>query len=549
MRNKTPKIMKKGFLNVVTALCIGLFAACSQEEEIVSATGEVETVSISAELPIAQTGTRGLPTTDDKHQLRCILEVWDTAENGKMLKRIEKLATEATDAGKLQFSFSVDKNVGYQCLLWADFIDAPATQVGEGDNTTYTDKYYNTDNLKAIDFKVVDASLLFNNPASDAFCGTLAKGTLSVTLKRPFAKVTLTDTSDYITGCTGLGVTYNTPSGYNIATQTTTATTAVSATGLAVSGKNWFSTFIFAPQVVKKLEQDIKMTFTKDDKAATRTVKSGDISLLANTESNVSADFSKGEEGGEPEEPVDPTVLKIGQLVNKDGTVVDEYDAENTVAIVFAVGAKGDDAIGNYGAAFAPKTIIGYAMALTSITRSYLGTSTDIFPAFTPTGTTPFEDNDYNGYTYSEAMLEAVKPITGSVVFTKYAEWKLANAHTVDNLSGWYIPSGTQIKDICSMVYGLKVGKEEVTTGKNEAFIAAYNKVIETAGNRDNVIDLGKDGNGGVFMLSSYMTKTGFAAMLTACENNAVTSVSTNIPKALTITTQYAIRPVLTIFK
>lgn len=542
MRNKTPKIMKKGFLNVVTALCIGLFAACSQEEEIVSTTSEVETVSISAELPIAQTGTRGLPTTDDKHQLRCILEVWDTAENGKKLKRIEKLATEATKDGKLQFSFSVDKNVNYQCLLWADFIDAPAIPAAEGDNATYTDKYYHTASLKAIGFKATDASL-FNNPAADAFCGTLTKGTLSVTLKRPFAKVTLTDTSDYITGCTALGVTYNTPSGYNIATQTTTATTAVSATGLAVSGKNWFSTFIFAPQAVKKLEQDITMTFTKDDKAATRTVKSGDISLLANTESNVSADFSKGEEGGEPEVP--PTALKIGQFVNKDGTVTTEYNKDNAIGIVYATAEEKTDA-SSYGGG---KKVSGYAMALTSITRSPLGASTDNFPAFTPTGTTPFEDNDYNGYTYSEAMLEAVKPITGSVVFTKYAEWKLANAHTADNLSGWYIPSGSQIKDICSMVYGLKAGKEEVTTGKNEAFIAAYNHVITTAGNRDNVIDLGRDGKSTTFMLSSYMTVTGFAAMLTACENNAVTSVSTNIPKTLSITTQYAIRPVLTIFK
>ena len=255
--------MKRSLLNIAMALCIGLFAACSQEEIITSSNDGVETVSIDAQLP-QTVGTRALPGAAANHQLRCILEVWEKADNGVRLHRIEKLVTsEDNTAGKLQFEFSVAKGVNYQCLLWADFIatDAAGTP-GEGGNTQYANKYFNTANLKAIDFAVGDAQL-FNNPSADAFCAAVDKNgatsSLSVTLRRPFTKVTLKDKTDYIDGCTAFDVAYNTPSGYNIATGTVAATKAVKATGLAPTkdSKTWFSTFIFASTDKKTLEQDI----------------------------------------------------------------------------------------------------------------------------------------------------------------------------------------------------------------------------------------------------------------------------------------------------
>lgn len=141
--------MKKNFFNIAMAFCIGLFASCSQEEIFSDQSGEVETVNVFTQLPENDAQTRALPGAEADHQLRCILEVWDKAGNGTLITRIEKLGTEATGEGKLSFSFQVDSKVNYQCLLWADYIDS-STPAGKEANT-YTDKYYDTQNLKAID--------------------------------------------------------------------------------------------------------------------------------------------------------------------------------------------------------------------------------------------------------------------------------------------------------------------------------------------------------------------------------------------------------------
>ena len=548
--------MKKSLFHLALTLCIGLFAACSQEDVLSPSNGGEETVSVSAQLPGSIANTRALPGAAADHQLRCILEVWDKADNGQLITRIEKLASEATD-GKLSFAFTVPTATNYQCLLWADFVatDAGTSTTGDG-NTLYTDKYYTTTNLKAIDFKATDAAL-FNNVSTDAFCGVVDKNgttsTLSVTLKRPFTKVTLKDNSDYINDCASWGVEYNTPSGYNIATGLTTATKPVKATGLTSADKTWFSTFIFASADKNKLDQDIKMEIVKTDNTTeTKTIKAGQISLDSNVENNADANFAAESnvlidvniDGEYP----DPNAPKIGYFVNKDGSCTAAYNAENAIGIVFAVGAKGDDTAANYGNGFTGKTIYGYAMALTSVTRSYLGegsTDANTPPVLISNGTTPYEENDYNGYTYSAALLTSVSSITNSVLFKGYDTWKEKNTFDNSNLSSWYIPSGTQTKDICCMLFGLQ---DEQTSSKNNDFIAAYETVITAAGNRDNVIDFGKDGVGAAWILSSYVNETAPAVMMTNVAESAITSVKTNTP-AYKIGNQYVIRPVLTIFK
>lgn len=544
--------MKRSLVNIAMALCIGLFAACSQEEITTSLNGEVETVSIDAQLP-QTVGTRALPEAADDHQLRCILEVWDKAGNGTLITRIEKLATAATD-GKLQFTFSVGKDVNYQCLLWADFIASDAsTSSAEGGNTTYADKYFTTTNLKAIDFKATDATL-FNNPSSDAFCGAVDKnGTtaqLSVTLKRPFTKVTLTDNSEYIDDCTGLEVAYNTPSGYNIATGIATTTKAVNATGLTINGKTWFSTYIFASTDMKTLDQDITMTVTKESGTETRKIKGGQISLDANKENNANANFSDDVDVDvdvdiDGEYP-DPDALKIGQFVNKDGTVEDAYDAEKAVGIVFAA-AKGKTDTSNYGEG---KTIAGYAMALTSVGRSYLGSSATepaTLPTLTSNGTTPYEVGDYNGFAYSSAVEEVLGQITKSILVTAYTKWKTDNTFTGTNLSAWYIPSGTQIKDISSMLFGYKEGTSIDETVKSNDFITAYNTVVTN--NAKAVFDLG--GTTTSWIMSSYITPlkdvNSLAAIVTDRQTTILSAAATTPTWAPN--SRFVIRPVLTIFK
>ena len=481
--------MKKNFFNIAMAFCIGLFASCSQEEIFSDQSGEVETVNVFTQLPENDAQTRALPGAEADHQLRCILEVWDKAGNGTLITRIEKLGTEATGEGKLSFSFQVDSKVNYQCLLWADYIDS-STPAGKEANT-YTDKYYDTQNLKAIDFKVTDGGL-FNNASTDAFCGVVDKnGTttaLSVTLKRPFTKVILKDKSDYINDCTALGVKYNTPSGYNIATGVATTTKEVNATGLTPDGANktWFSTFIFASADQVKLEQDITMEITKqDDSKETKTIKGGQISLDKNVENDAEANFSTEEEvkidvdiDGSTE---DPNAPKVGQFVNKDGTFSDTYNQETAIGIVFATGGKIDTS--NYGDGYESKAIYGYAMGLTSVARSRLVASSDqTLPTFEGIGDEPFASNDYNGFDYSAKMVEAAEKLqTSSPIFTNYSKWKNSNVVNASNLSPWYIPSGAQIKDICGMLFGIE---NETTSSVNAAFKAAYDEVVNVdAGN------------------------------------------------------------------
>lgn len=543
--------MKKNFFNIAMAFCIGLFASCSQEEIFSDQSGEVETVNVFTQLPENDAQTRALPGAEANHQLRCILEVWDKADNGTLITRIEKLGTEATGEGKLSFSFQVDSKVNYQCLLWADYIDS-STPAGKEANT-YEDKYYDTQNLKAIDFKVTDGGL-FNNASTDAFCGVVDKnGTttaLSVTLKRPFTKVILKDKSNYINDCKVLGVKYNTPSGYNIATGVATTTKEVNATGLTPDGTNktWFSTFIFASANQAKLEQDITMEITKqDDSTETKTIKGGQISLDKNVENDAEANFSTEEEvkidvdiDGSTE---DPNAPKVGQFVNKDGTFSDTYNQETAIGIVFATGGKTDTS--NYGDGYESKAVYGYAMGLTSVARSRLVASSDLtLPTFEGIGDEPFASNDYNGFDYSAKMVEAAEKLqTSSPVFANYSKWKNSNVVNASNLSPWYIPSGAQVKDICGMLFGIE---NETTSSVNAAFKAAYDEVVNV--NAENAIA----GNYGkwAYILSSYISSTNNspAVVTTNVDAGSIVSVKTESPTMGNVT-YYAIRPVLTIFK
>lgn len=536
--------MKKSLFNTVMALCIGLFASCSQEEIISqTANGEVEAVSIDAQLPnLAH--TRALPGAEANHQLRCILEVWDKAEGGKLITRIEKLASAANPEGKLQFSFTVPATTNYQCLLWADFIASDATATGEGSNTTYADKYFDTSNLKAIDFKVADASL-FNNVSTDAFCGNVSKnGTssqLSVTLKRPFTKVTLIDKSDYIKECKGLEVEYLTPSGYNIGDGTTSKTKAVTATGLTPTDKTWFSTFIFASADKQKLDQDITMNVTKTDGATEKkTIKKDQISLDSNVENNAEANFSADANVNidvdvDPEFP-DPSTLKIGQFVNKDGSVSDTYDAANAIAIVFAA-AKGKTDTSNYGEAFTSKTIAGYAMALSCIGRTNNTTTYTV----TPTGNDPYAATDYNGYNYTTTIL-ASEGAASYTTFINFATWKEANTFTGANLSGWYIPSARQLLDMAGVLMGYTDATESgLSITKNTAFATAYEASLpaESAGYGWT------NGTSDTNFMSSYMKGASVECVQLNADGK---SIKLLIAPAKT-NAAFAIRPVLTIFK
>ncbi|WP_300701532.1 DUF6562 domain-containing protein [Bacteroides sp.] len=452
--------MKKSLLSLAMALCIGLFASCSQEEIISDTENGEQAVSLSAQLP-DNISTRALPGAAEGHQLRCILEVWDKAENGKLITRIEKLGSEATD-GKLQFTFTVPSATNYQCLLWADFITTPAPASRAADEpATYTDLFYSTTSLKAIDFNKKDASL-FNNVSADAFCGVVDKNgttsSLSVTLKRPFTKVTLTDNSDYLASCTSLAPKFMAPSKYDISTGKVAGYTEIAATGIEPKDKTLFSTFIFASADKAKLDKDIEIVFTKKDGGTeTKTIKAGQISLDSNVENNAEANFSADNnvtvDVDINDKYPDPSAMAVGQYYYSDGTWSSAYNASKTaIGIIFHVGAGEGDDIAKYGDKAAEgSTIKGYVMALKSVGN---GRNTQ-FSSLTDFTNLPAGDGSltaFNGY----ANMQGISGSTGFEA-ANYPSIEAINDMTdapATGTSGWYLPSYAQILQPLGMYYG-----------------------------------------------------------------------------------------------
>lgn len=535
--------MKKSLLNLVMALGIGLFASCSQEEIISENENSVETVSVSAQLPGDVVQTRAIPGAAADHQLRCILEVWNKTEN-TLIERIEKLGSEAAN-DKLQFTFNVPSKTDYECLLWADFIASDATAT-EG---KYADKYYTTTDLKSIDFNVTDAGL-FNNESVDAFCGSVAKnGTvnnLSVTLKRPFIRVTLTDRSDYITGVASLAPSFETPSHFDVSTGNAVGYTSISATGIVPSGtdnKTLFYTFIFASNDQKTLDKDIKIVFTKTEgETEEKTIKAGQITLDKNVKNNVSADFAA--DGGTDvtvdvdidDQYPDPNALKIGQFVHKDGTVSDTYNAETTCGIIFAVGAQGDDVSANY-TGFESKAIAGYAMALSNVEGKPFSVEPDM-----PTESQETALISFSGMKLTNGILSYIE--TNSVeapLFTNFATWKTENVTTGTNLSDWYVPSYQQLVTFVGYIYGTPTGNTDADPAfptnivKNETFSAAV-----TTASAGDFLGTATTRN----ILSSSFTAPKKAACV---QFTSATEFKTVVPGKLINT--LSMRPVLTVFK
>lgn len=92
----------------------------------------------------------------------------------------------------------------------------------------------------------------------------------------------------------------------------------------------------------------------------TNTVKGQNIPLQANYEVTASIDFASANTDVDidvdiDDSFVDPAAPKVGQFLQKDGTFSDTYAADNSIAIVFAVGAKGSDTSSNYGENFKDK--------------------------------------------------------------------------------------------------------------------------------------------------------------------------------------------------
>lgn len=536
--------MKKSLLFSAMALSLGLLS-CNQEDmsDVETVTGTPVTVSVEVPGALSGSESRTLPAAPEGHQLRCIMVVdYNTAADVRM----EQVAGETMVNEKFRFTFTPAEK-DYTCLFWADYVDEGAA-VSDG---KYADKYYNTADLTSVTYKVLD-NTLFNNPACDAFFGKSLAGSTNAVLKRPFVKLSFKDQKPETVqdASSPLSVTYTVPSGFSVKDNTVSESSNqdIKLTAAAPADKDngiWFYNYVFAPENENKLPGDILMTVGEDDV----TIKTASLVLTQNYDITASIDFASGDGNVDvdvdiDDEFYDPDAPKVGQFMQKDGSFSDTYDAENSIAIVFAAGGpKGGDVVANYGKS--GTKIWGYAMGLSSVKRAALTT------AETPLDLTgygiasPWAADDYNGYVYTQ-QLEAATASLGTDLMPAYNEWKTANSvSAITNVSGWYIPSARQLLDVMGMTLGYAGGEGIDVVAQNEQFASLLADLM----NEGKSSWFGTHTSASNVMSSSVNTGGQIMAVQTSYADGKET-----ISKALGVNVKgkastFAIRPVLTIFK
>lgn len=539
--------MKKSLLFSAMALSLGLLS-CNQEDmsDVETVTGTPVTVSVEVPGVLSGSESRTLPEAPEGHQLRCIMVVDYNTEDDV---RMEQVAGETMVNEKFRFTFTPAEE-DYTCLFWADYVDEGAA-VSDG---KYTDKYYNTEDLTNVTYKVSD-NTLFNNPACDAFFGKSLAGSTNAVLKRPFVKLSFKDKNhETVQDASPLSVTYTVPSGFSVKENTVSRSSnqEIKLTAATPADKNndiWFYNYVFAPENMNKLPGDILMTVGEDDVM----IKTASLVLTQNYDITASIDFASGDGNVDVDVDIDgeyndPKAPKVGQFMQKDGSFSDIYSAENSIAIVFAAGPKGGDVVSNYGKTEGTK-ILGYAMGLSSVKRAALTT------AETPLDLTgygiasPWAADDYNGYVYTQ-QLEAATASLGTELMPAYNEWKTTNSvaeitNVNVSVSGWYIPSARQLLDVMGMTLGYAGGEGIDVVAQNEQFASLLADLM----NEGKSSWFGTHTSKSNVMSSSVNTSGQIMAVQTIYEDG-----NESISEALGVNVNqrastFAIRPVLTIFK
>lgn len=543
--------MKKSLLFSAMALSLGLLS-CNQEDmsDVETVTGTPVTVSVEVPGALSGSESRTLPAAPEGHQLRCIMVVdYNTAAD----LRMEQVARETMVNEKFRFTFTPAEE-DYTCLFWADYVDEGAV----ASDGKYTDKYYNTEDLTNVTYKVLD-NTVFNNPACDAFFGHSLAGSPNAVLKRPFVKLSFKDkNSETVQAASSLSVTYTVPSGFSVKDNTVSGNSnqEIKLTASAPADKDndiWFYNYVFAPANVNK-PGDILMTVGEDDV----TIKTASLVLTQNYDITASIDFASGDGNVDVDVDIDdeyndPKAPKVGQFMQKDGTFSDTYSAENSIAIVFAAGPKGGDVATNYGQPDGTK-IWGYAMGLSSTARTAIQNEANdqTFPDLKSlNGEAPWQLDDYNGYAYTTNLRSAIGEYS-SQLMTVFDTWKQENALTGGNVSEWYIPSARQLLDLIAFSLGYEGGTDE-TTKENVNAVSKNEQVAAAVGVADTDKEDGKSWFGNhtsaANVMSSYIRGSRIVCVQTSGADNEVIAKLLGVTVSSSAPSPFAIRPVLTIFK
>lgn len=487
--------MKKSILFPALALSVGLFS-CSQEDLSGNASQSDQPVTVTVQLPdnvAGRASSRYIPSaSDDAHQLRCILYV--TNSDGSWSERIEKVESEAVGE-TFSFTFTPQDANDYKCTFWADFIEDDAAVTGDGNEKKYADLYYNTQSLPAVTYNtgVTTDGSLFNNEDCDAYCGTIPTGgSLSIKLKRPFAKVSFEDKGTTASSASSISVSgYGVYGGFNIETNEVVETeTLISGTDIEpVKTDNvFFYNYLFVGNKNELPDDDKQFSLTVD--GTTKTISTENITLTSNTEVNGSFDWGSASGSdkitvtvGFNGDWIDPNAPKVGDYYYSDGMYSSTLDGQKTViGVVFAVPGDGSaiegDVITNYdGVTFTDSEIHGWVVSITEmspnprwVNADDTGSTGGAIEGITGIGT---DETDIRGYANTKNWIE--NELTSPKVYVALTRLSSSYATAPVNTSGWYIGAAAQME-------ALRNVNASVVKGKLEALSASGATTITDTG-------------------------------------------------------------------
>lgn len=447
--------MKKNFFYSVMAVFTLLFmAACSQEEIISSNETNGGKVVLSVNVSGATPDTRAVADVQG-YVMRCIMEAVDS--EGTVIEGTRMV--QPVTAGKATFEFEKNASAA-NYLFWADYVEG--TDINDAKKVVY-----NAETLTNITYRLNKTNGLFNNPAADAFCATVATDNLagSVTLKRPFTRIAV-KTADVdalgLTGLTHINPNLYAGAGFNVATGKATTKGQFQATAdsyVPVLTDGEFAFYCYVLATVADETRTSTITFSNEDGTSTKSIQLTADQMMS-LQSNTSVSLKPGDdkikveividdafEGEEtdPEEPQPAGELKVGAYINAQGEVVAE--ATDAVAVVFSMAeGKADNSVYAEG-----KTAKAYAVSLNkAINRLRLGDCSTLSLA-----TTDDASQAYAGYSFSNSIKTAFDAMEGDKstlqIFNAFFTNNELTPVSASNLSEWYIPSIAQITDFMAL--------------------------------------------------------------------------------------------------
>lgn len=545
--------MKKNFFySVMAAFTLLFMAACSQEEIISNNGTNGGKVVLSVNVSGATPDTRAVADVQG-YVMRCIMEAVDS--EGTVIEGTRMV--QPVTAGKAIFEFEKNASAA-NYLFWADYVEG--TDINDAKKVVY-----NAETLTNITYRLNKTNGLFNNPAADAFCATVATDNLagSVTLKRPFTRIAV-KTADVdalgLTGLTRINPVLRVGTGFNVATGKATAAFQIQAATdsyVPVLTGGEFAFYCYVLATVTSETSSSVISFSNEDGSTTKSIELT-ADQMKNLQSNTSVSLKPGEEPGDgktkveividdafegeetdPEEPQPAGELKVGAYINAQGEVVAE--ATDAVAVVFSMAISGtDDTSASYGESYATKTIKAYAVALGNATPRMNLTASDVeaFPTLTASATT------FQGFTATDYLLNSAtgvcKDFTGGV-YTKYNEWLTSNPVAGANISSWYIPTYKQLEVLTGKIFG-------------ETADAEFAKIVTPQSFLTNPGGDAPVASGGWFLMSSTINSgLKFSVFTIGNGNDATAEASAYTCKASQADAAYStrgfIRPMLTIFE